>query len=77
MGGTSMSVGKPRSVWHGAVVAIGAILIVSILALFQNWDLRWWLIGVLLCLITGGVFALSQARRNRQFDAIVDPTEES
>lgn len=71
-----MSTGKPRPVWYGAVVALGAILLVSVYALVKEWDARSWLIGAILCLVTGGMVAVSQARTNQKLDELADDADE-
>lgn len=72
-----MNTGRTRSVWFGAVITLVALLVMSAFALVRGWEFSSWVVGALVSVVAGGGFALSQARRNRQIDELVDRAEES
>ncbi|MFF0376131.1 hypothetical protein [Actinoplanes missouriensis] len=61
--------GAVKSPWSGALLAVAAMAVVSVVALVQKWDAASWLWAAAVCAGGGLIVFLTQARRNRQLDA--------
>jgi hypothetical protein len=61
--------GVVKSPWNGALIAAGAMAIISVFAVAKQWDLNSWLWAAAVCAVGGAVSSLAQARRNRRLDA--------
>ena len=68
----TMKTGNVRSPWYGVLISVASILIVSAVAVAQEWNFISWLLAAGLCTITGAAFTVSQVRRNRRLDEVVD-----
>lgn len=67
---------KYRSVWFGAVITFVSLAVVSVLALVRGYEFGVWVVGAVASVVAGGGWALSQARRNRMMNEIVDRPKE-
>ena len=64
----AMYTGAAKASWHGVLIAVGAIAVVSVVAVVRDWDFGSWLLAAYVCLVTAAVSAVSRARRNRKLD---------
>jgi hypothetical protein len=67
----AMNTGAAKSPWTGALLAVSAMAIVSVVAVARDWELYSWLWAAGVCVLSGAFSALAQARRNRRLDLMV------
>ena len=72
----AMSTGLAKSPWNGALIAAGAIAIVSAFALVRDWGFSSWAQAVAICVVVGVVSSVTQAGRNRRIDRTVEQARE-
>lgn len=66
--GMGKSVVAAKSPWSGALVALAAIAVVSVVALVRDWGWDSWIWAAAVCAGGGIASAVTQTRRNRRLD---------
>lgn len=72
----AMGTGVAKSPWSGALIALASIVAVTPFAVARDWDLGSWILAIAVFVVGGIVSAVTQARRNRRLDLMVEQARE-